>query len=302
MNKQIRNLYKLPHVFRCVHDVHRHFKSELSPFYILTEKKCYPDGCVYFHWKCRLLAKHKKCFRGFSHVGQKCANCSYYYEEKQHHYPEIILSGDEQSSFLEEFAEFEEWISELKSKRIPCEGIIANVIPDLSLKRQGKIQRLRANGFLIRFDEGFIDNRFFADPFYLSVSAMTQNELLLRKGDSLEFQAALTIDRGRFKFTSSGRFYFDRRGEERALRKTDVMVALKTYTIQEGQPGKCRQCDSGVLVDLLSAKTGPSRVIVCLQGIADFQYCIESVNTSKSNDQDSCINPGWGRTNCHHVL
>jgi hypothetical protein len=297
-----KNLYKQPHVFRCVHDVHRRFQSELSPFYILHQKKCFPDGCVYFQWKCRLLAKHKKCFRGFSQVGKKCFNCRYFYEEKEHQYPELMENGKDRASFMEAFEEFEEWVQELKAKRVPCEGTVSAVIPDLSLKQQRKTRQLLAHGFLIRFNEGFIDNTFFEDPFYLSISHQTQNQLLIRKDDSIEFEANLTIDRGRFKFNRSGRFQFYQRGEEKPLRNTDVVAALKTYTIQENQPEKCRRCQYGVLVDRESAKPGPTRAIICLQGIADYRYCTINIHTEDPNDHESCINTLWGNKKCHHVL
>ena len=114
-----KNIYKLPGVFRCNHESHRHFNSELSPYYILSEKNCYPDGCVYFKWKCRLLSKQKICFRGFSYVGKKCSNCRYFYEEKQHFSPQYIYSEKKSSRFVEEFEAFEQWVSDAQKKTRP---------------------------------------------------------------------------------------------------------------------------------------------------------------------------------------
>ena len=302
MQNTKKNLYKQHHTFRCVHDVHRHFQSEMSPFYILSEKQCFPDGCVYFHWKCRLLAKKKSCFRGFSHVGKKCFNCKYFYEEKRHQYPELITQKEEHVPFIEQFLEFEEWIDELQSKRVACEGTVSGITPDLSLKQQGNRQSVSAHGFLIRFEEGFIDNQHFEDPFFLSISAISQNKLLFRKGDNIEFEANLIIDRGRLKFIKSGRFQFYERGDEKTLRKHDVIVALQTYSIQENQPAKCMVCTYGMLVDMENSTSGPSRATVCLQGIADYQYCTIDVKTGDSDNGDSCINSTWKGKKCHHVL
>lgn len=302
MQNPKKNLYKQSHVFRCVHDVHRHFKSEMSPFYILSEKQCFPDGCVYFYWKCRLLAKKKTCFRGFSHVGKKCFNCKYFYEEKQHYYPELIAGDENKGSFMDAFSDFEEWINDLQSKRVACEGTVGAISPDLSLKQQGNHQQISAHGFLVRFEEGFIDDVLFEDPFYLSISAISQNKLLLRKGDNLEFEASLIIDRGRLKFIKSGRFQFYERGDEKPLRKNDVLVALQTYTIQENQPDKCMGCAYGLLVDIDNYNNGPSRATVCLQGIADYRYCTITVKISDSDNDDSCINTDWKGKKCHHVL
>jgi len=297
-----QNLYKLSGVFRCTHDIHRHFKSELSPFYILTVKNCYPDGCVYFNWKCRLLAKQKTCFRGFSYVGRKCFNCRYFYEEKQHHFPEYIGSKDEFHSFNERFEEFEVWIQDLMTRRVAVEGNIANVVPALSMHQERSHYHLNANGFLVRFDEGYIDNCLFSDNFYLSISPLTQNKMLFRKGDSLEFEASLSIDRGRFKFTKPGRFQFFERGSDKPIRKADVLVASKTFTVQEKQPVKCLRCEHGVLVDFLSSQNGPSRCVICLKGIVDNNICTINCDTSDSLNDETCINIEWKGKSCHHVL
>ena len=297
-----KNLYKQTHTFRCVHDIHRHFNSEMSPFYILSQKQCFPDGCVYFHWKCRLLAKKKTCFRGFSHVGNKCFNCKYFYEDKRHQYPELITTNDENGSFMDKFSDFEEWVDALKSSRVVCEGKIAGISPNLSLRQQNNHHNISAHGFLIRFEEGYIDNYLFEDSFYLSISPMSQNSLLLREGDNLEFEASLTIDRGRLKFIKSGRFQFFGRGVEKPLRKNDVLLALETYTIQENQPNKCMSCAYGTLVDVENSNNGPSRVMVCLQGVADYRYCALSVKISDSKNGETCINSTWKGKKCHHVL
>jgi len=297
-----KNLYKQMHIFRCVHDVHRHFKSEMSPFYILSEKECYPDGCVYFHWKCRLLAKKKTCFRGFSHVGKNCFNCKFFYEEKRHQYPELISDKDDNVPFIDQFFDFEEWINDLQSKRVVCEGMVAGVNPNLSLRQHGSQQNLSAHGFLIRFMEGFIDNMLFEDAFYLSISALSQNKLLLREGDNIEFEASLIIDRGRFKFIKPGRFQFFERGEGKPIRKNDVLVALQTYSIQENQPSKCMGCAYGILVDVENFNNGPSRAMVCIQGVADYRYCSHTVQISDSKDGETCINLTWKGKKCHHVL
>ena len=289
-------------MFRCVHDAHRDFKSDISPFYILTEKHCYPHGCVYFKWKCRLLAKQKSCFRGFQHVGKKCFNCRYFYEEKEHFHPLYIYSEKNSTQFTLEFEDFQEWIDQLRKKRVPCEGRVAAVLPDLALNREKSGIRLQMHGFLIRLVDGFIDNLPFSDAYYLFISALSQNKLKFRKDDLVEFEANLTIDRGRFRFIKPGRFQFYQRGTEKPLTKADILVSLKSYSLQKGQPAKCLRCDFGLLTDLLSAQPGPSRVLVCLQGVQDFQSCLQYSLASTEVEENACINEDWGKRNCHHVL
>ena len=244
MYKPVTNLFKQPKVFKCFHDVHQHFKSEMSPYYILVEKQCFPHGCVYFQWKCKLLAKHKKCFRSFTKVGRKCFNCSYFHEEKIHQYPEFLLDENQQSEFIETFEEFEEWVQSLKNKRINCEGTVSSVKPNFILFNKGNYYSLNLRGFLIGFDEGYLDNRHFQGRFYLSISSLTQNKLLIKEGDEIEFEGNLEIDRGRFKFVKSGRFEFYNRGNDAAIKKEGILVSMKTFTIRSEERRVGKECRS----------------------------------------------------------
>lgn len=180
-----KNLYKQTDIFKCVHDAHLHFKAQMSPYHILIEKKCYPHGCVYFHWKCRLLAKQHKCFRNFTKVGKECFNCRYFYEEKIHQYPEFLAAQSKSAEFLQNFDEFNEWVQQLKNKRVLCEGTISEVKPDFILKKNDDHYTLFLGGYLVCFAEGYLDNQFFEDRFYLSISTITQKKLMLRQDDTL---------------------------------------------------------------------------------------------------------------------
>jgi hypothetical protein len=299
MTNTRQNLYKKVDIFKCIHDAHKNFQSILSPFHILVTKKCYPHGCVYFRWKCKLLAKKKKCFRNFSHVGKNCTNCKYFFEEKIHQYPEFILDIEERTKFLEDFNEFEEWVNELKAKRIACEGVVSEVKPEFSLYSHNGYRNLSLNGFLVCFKEGYMDNTFFEDTFYLSISYKTQNKLNIRKNDSLEFQANLIIDKGRFKFIRSGRFHFYERSNQIAIQKNTIIVALQSYTIQKNQPSKCLTCEYGQLCDVKSNDSGPQREVICIQGIQDYNFCAISVPVTKLDYNDHCANPLW---KCRHLL
>ncbi len=136
----MRNLYKQNNFFVCKHDTHKHFSSKISVYHILEEKKCYPNGCVYFKWKCKTLAKKKKCHRNFSTVGKHCFSCKHFYEEKIHQFPQLIISENEESNFFEEYGEFCDWIISLENKQIFCEGIIHSILPDFTInKNKGKL-------------------------------------------------------------------------------------------------------------------------------------------------------------------
>jgi hypothetical protein len=302
MTEAKQNLYKLAGIFKCTHDVHRHFNSELSPYYILSEKGCFPYGCVYFNWKCRLLAKKRTCFRGFKYVGRKCFNCRYFYEEKLHQYPEYVNTQEEYSDFKDKYDDFELWVNELLHKRVHVEGEIDDVFPALSLRLSGSYHYLEAKGFLIRFFQGYFDNYLFSDIFYLSVSAISQNKLQFRRGDTIEFDASLRMDRGRFKFFKPGKIQFYNRGNDQALKQADVLVSIKNYTIQKDQPQKCLHCEFGALVDITNAGNGPSRAVVCRKGIADHNTCILNLNSLDLKKNDTCVNADWQVKKCHHVI
>ena len=297
----MQNLFKRAGTFKCVHDIHRHFRSEMSPYHVLVQKNCYPDGCVYFQWKCRLLAKQKTCFRNFEKVGRNCFNCRYFYEEKVHQYPEPMISDDEYAKFTEEFDEFVEWMQTLQHKRVLCEGIVSSIKPDLAIEPGSNRNKIVLRGFLVSFNSGYLDNQLFEDSFYLSISALTQNKLRIRSGDNIEFEANLILDRGRLKFIKSGRFNFFERGTTFAPQKGELLIALNTSTVQHGQPAKCLGCSKGILADKYNLDSGPNREIVCLLGMPDYRLCTY-VEDDKQQPDDTCANPKWNSINCSYTL
>jgi hypothetical protein len=296
-----KNLYKQPDIFKCVHDVHLHFKAQMSPYHILIEKKCYPHGCIYFHWKCKLLAKQPKCFRNFTKVGRECFNCRYFYEEKIHQYPEFLIQPADSAGFLQNFEDFDEWVQQLKNKRVLCEGTISEVKPDFILKKHDQHYQLILRGYLVAFPQGYIDNQFFEDRFYLSISAITQKKLMLRTGDTLEFEAGLILDRGRFKFIKSGRFQFQQRGSADSLQQADPLTQ-RTFTIHPEQPAQCLNCRHGTLVDIETSDPGPKRTVICLQGIPEYKDCPIYTLQSLHEYMDRCANTTWNDFKCQHLL
>lgn len=298
----MRNLYKQNDIFLCKHDTHQRFSSKMSVYHILEEKKCFPDGCIYFKWKCKILAKNKKCHRSFTMVGRHCFSCKYFYEEKIHQYPEMLLDGENRINFFNEHEEFEEWVAEIKRKRISCEGEVSSIRPDFILYKNDAGFSLNLKGFLFEFEEGYIDNQHFADRFYLSVSSQTQNKLLIREGDILEFEAFLSIDRGRFKMIKSGKFQFYTRGVVKPLRASDILVQSKTFSVQRGQPQKCMRCRHGILTDVHSKKPGPTRAVVCLLGVYDYRGCVIAEYVQNEFQNEQCVNTSENSPGCNFLL
>jgi hypothetical protein len=302
MENQTKNLYKLSKIFKCVHDVHKHFKSEMSPYHILNEKKCFPYGCVYFKWKCKLLAKKKRCFRNFTTVGKECFNCKFFYEEKIHQYPVFLPTNLKPDDFFAKFNDFEEWVERLKQNHVLCEGIVKAIRPDLVLYEDNNLCRLRIRGFLVSFNNGYIDNQIFDDRFYLSVSQLTQSKLKIKQGDEIEFHGRLNIDKGRFKFIKSRNFQFYNRGAGNDTTQSEIIVASKTFTIQHNQPKKCLNCKKGLLVDVISQKPGPRRKVICLNNVNNHKSCLEYLSKSAITPENKCINLDWNRQKCRQTL
>jgi hypothetical protein len=297
-----KNLFKELDRFLCVHDVHQHFKAKMSTYHILIEKNCYPNGCVYFQWKCRLLAKQKKCFRNFKTVGRKCFNCRYFYEEKIHQYPEFISDEGDFKQFYQRFEDFLEWVNALKSGRVTCEGKVSSVIPSVRIEIQGNNKMVKLSGFLVTFLSGYLNETPFDDRFYLSISRTTQNQLRFHKDDLVEFEASLQLDKGRFKFIKSGKFHFIERGADYIGVNNNMIHSIHSATIQNGQPEKCLQCSKGILADMNNNNGGPKRAMVCLLGMPDHQLCSYKDGNEKKSGLEQCANPGWNLKKCRRTL
>jgi hypothetical protein len=249
-----------------------------------------------------LLAKKKRCFRNFTTVGKECFNCKYFYEEKIHQYPEFIPINFNSDDYFDRFNEFEEWVDKLKQIHVLCEGVVKNIRPDLILYEVNKSYRLRVRGFLVSFANGYIDNKIFEDRFYLSISQLTQNKLKIKEGDEIEFRARLTLDKGRFKFVNSKNIQFYNRGDGNYTPQSEIIVASKTFTIQQNQPDKCLNCKNGLLVDVAAQKPGPKRAVICLNSVNDYNSCIEYVSKSTPDPGNKCANHNWNKQKCSKTL
>ena len=124
LSRTIINHYKRHDIFKCVHQSHVNFEHRVSVYHVLKEKQCYPEGCIYFNWRYRLLNKGKSCPRKFKHVGKNCFNCKDFYDEKEIFKPELLLSEEEYQIFIRKLNQFEDWLEELRGKDIEFSGII----------------------------------------------------------------------------------------------------------------------------------------------------------------------------------
>ncbi len=272
----MKNQYKRTDIFRCVHETHKGFYNRLSAFHILKEKKCFGTGCFYFKWSCKELSKRRKCHRGFSHVGRKCSGCRYYYEEKIHNYPELIISREEYTRFLNDLDEFEDWLSEAQKTEQEIAGVIDAVKPLFVKKVYPKASFLSFRGYMLIFRDAYLGWTHMEDIVYAIISGKTYQSLKLARGDSIEAHARLITDHGRLILKKLRRIQVDQRGEDAVWDDQRVLLARETATAFTSQPERCVQCPFGALVDVDYHKDHHSvsqRELLCLQGIKDHRNC-----------------------------
>ena len=170
MPETIRNLLKQTGVFKCRHPAHKRFGYDVSPYHIMVKKGCYPDGCMEFLWRCRLLGKGKKCPRGYKHVGKGCFSCPEFYDEKLTFNPGSELNDKALNRFMEDLVEFRGWLETMRGRRIRFSGLVDSVKPHLRMTIESRGRRVRMDGYYAAFMGGYLDNDYFEDKIYLKLN------------------------------------------------------------------------------------------------------------------------------------
>lgn len=269
------NHYKRRDVFRCGHEAHRRFNSTVSVYHVLKVKKCFPNGCIYFQWRCRKLGKGQPCPRKFKHVGKACASCPHFYDIKVIRRPEIILSVESYSRFLRDFRAFESWIKEHEGRQISYSGIVNSVKPRYRLVIRQRKTAIIFTGFLLNFREGFINTSPFKDFVYVPVTNTQQKRLRFSRGDSLQFTGTFTVRNGMILIEHVRSIEILQRGEPCFWTESRARVAQRTGSLLPFQAIQCYFCDKGVLLEV-SDEQYPSSVrrkMFCLEGITDPRWC-----------------------------
>lgn len=269
----LTNPYKRQDVFRCYHEAHQGFGSVVSAYHVLEEKHCYPQGCLWFAWKCRRIGKRHGCPRGFGHVGRECFSCKEFYEERVIHRPEPALPPHEFEAFTEELREFRFWLSQNLGRRIPFQGEVSWVKPRFKVRRTGRHEHLSLSGFLLGFREGFFGNSPMQDRFYGIAGDRLIRRLGIVPGTELEGEAQLTLDRGRLILQGLSRLEVLTRGEGKPLSMSEALVAQSTATVFPGQPERCFACPQGILLNVWDGSAVTGHRVACLDGRADPRDC-----------------------------
>ena len=270
------NQYKRLDVFQCDQDAHRHFQGRVSVYHVLKEKGCYPQGCLYFLWRCSRFEKGRPCVHKYKYVGKNCKGCTYYLEEKVHLQPECLLSDQAYSDFLEELEGFEAWLEQVRFKRLPIAGRITIVKPWFERIVYPGENRKKLRGYLLVFKRGFIGMDAFDDTFYVRVSERLMQRFRFIPKMKVEFTGELREDHGRIVIHKPGSVEILSKGWGKLWKRHSALVAVRTATCFSRQPESCMQCPWGALADTMDHTENPPRryrSLYCLKGIADPDYC-----------------------------
>ena len=285
LSKTIINHYKRHDIFKCVHHSHTHFEHRVSVHHVLKSKQCYPQGCIYFNWKCRILNKGKPCTRKFKHVGRNCFNCKEFYDEKEMYKPELVVPKEEYQKFTRSLNTFEYWLEDLRGKEVTFSGVINSIKPSFFKKAGRRDRQLSFDGFLLNFKEGYINLDHFEDYVYVKISSKLQHRYSFCKSDKINFHARLNEQDGRIVLSRVNRTDIDEKVDSDTWTEGKAHLAKRTGTIIPVQYEKCLNCDKGSLLDI-STDSKRHRMLFCLEGIKDPQYC--SYTISKLLLIDSC--------------
>ncbi len=290
MQKVLINQHKRQDVFRCSHKAHFRFENNVSVYHVLKEKRCFPEGCIYFLWKCQLLNKGKSCPKGYQHVGRDCFSCKNYFDEKIIYQPEIILNPEEYKKFERDLEEFEEWLEGTVGKWVEFSGKVNSVKPHFRKIRYGTKETLSFPGFLISFKEGYLDRVFFKDHIFVTLSRRTQQNFKFARGDEVEFQARLRTDRGRIVLERIRYVEFPHKEKALSWSLSQALVAKNTGKEFDCQPEKCMLCENGCLLDVVEKtdKSSPiRRHLFCLIGVENPEECV--YHLVKQIEKDSIL-------------
>jgi hypothetical protein len=289
------NLYKRLDVFKCKSVGHAKFEHRVSVHHVLRVKNCYPQGCIYFLWRCHLLNKGQSCNKGFTHVGRKCFGCRHYFDEKIHNQPFSLLANDDYQQFLDELDDFEDWLESIREKQLDIQGTILTVKPALTKIIHHQSSHLQLNGYFIHFDEAFIDTVHWEDHCYALIYPDQQARFQFAAGDKIEFRSKIELNEGRLVFKKLNNVEFLDRSHQPTWSQSQALVVKHTTISFDPQPTKCLHCDQGMLVDVID-KSRPqwerNRELFCLKSFPSPEVCYYAVEKKVLEQIDHCPDLG----------
>ncbi len=189
--------------------------------------------------------------------------------------PSATIPREELERFKKDLEEFEYWLSTVENKRNHFSGKISSVLPSLYRTLDNGYISTRLNGFLIRFDRGYIGYDLFDDAIYLRVGNIFLERHSPAAGDDIEFEAKLINDRGRLIFLKPSAVEITQNGNMPMFDYSKALVAKSTGAIVKDDIRLCRDCPYGSLLDIeeISPKENRYRRFYCLRGVEQAYNC-----------------------------
>jgi len=257
-------------------DAHRRFDGWVSAYHVLKEKACFPQGCLYFLWRCVLLEKGERCVHGFRHVGKTCRGCTYYCEEKVNPQPQRMLNDELYAQFQDEMDQFESWLGSVRFKRQDLAGEIVNVKPWYTKILLPREEQTRLRGYLLIVKQGFIGFNAFNGPIYVRVSETVMRQFAFIPKMRIEMVGEIREDRGRIVVYQPKQIEVIEVDSGRPWTKEAALVSIKTAVMLKNQYEQCLACPWGSLVDVTDKRDRDERRfrrLYCLKNVADPKAC-----------------------------
>lgn len=270
------NPYKRMDVFQCRHGAHADFRGRVSPYHVLKEKACFPDGCLSFVWHCMRLTKGEPCIHGYRTAGKSCKGCTWFMDEKIHFQPECMLGGDAYARFLEELDAFDGWVESLEYKRVSVAGRIRSVKPHYQRVLYDRETHTRLRGYLLAVKPAYIGMDCFQDTLYIRITEGQMKAQGFVPKMKLECTGEIRLDRGRVVLHRPGRFEIVKKGWGKPWTRDRALVSIKTAKSLPVQPDRCLVCPWGVLVDTEDRRESGHpfrRRLFCLKGVENPPEC-----------------------------
>jgi hypothetical protein len=277
---EYRNFYKRQDVFRCVHADHRRFAHVVSPWHVLREKGCFPEGCLSTLFRCALLMKGGRCPRRFRRAGPRCEPCPSLRDEKVMYRPMVALPEAEWRDFRAGLERFRFWLRGMEGRTVPFYGRVEAVKPCLHHIYDDRRSHLVFQGWIITFPDGWLGTDRLLDRFHLLLPKGRQRRLRLAPGDEVEGAALLDLPEGRMVLHHPVQLEAARKGEGTAPEEAGVLAGLRFGRAFRDQEERCFACPRGVLAHVVN--TGglpglPRRELYCLEGYSSPAECAHGV-------------------------
>jgi len=187
-----------------------------------------------------------------------------------------MITDSQYQAFINELEQFEEWLLEIKDRRLAVAFQINAVKPRFVKEVAEDHAQVRLAGYLLAMRSGFIDRTSFVDPLYAIITPSQQAQWSFAGQDRVEAQAIVKIDRGRLVLTGLRSIQIEERSGQPTWNNSQALVAKANASYFPRQAEGCLHCPQGALVDVTETERGrvrEKRDLYCLAGMPDQQEC-----------------------------